>query len=288
MGQSENAGDKSEEPGTRTESSLTETPLESKNSDSEDKSQPHSTMEQNQGRVPVSMNGDGEALITDISMTEKTLNSSPTGDTAEATPSSINTASHSTSTGSTSSTEAGNAIDSGTKTLEPTFPSSKSAAEATFSNSPTSKSTSVAEVEDDFSDTTFTGSDTRPSAAQSGNEKHHNLNSDSPSTACSSDNDECHSNHSNITDNGNQNISNSHSEDLLVNITDQSAPHVNTTQNDTNGNQTSNSSGSEHKSLPLSSQQKEWSVFLRLSNHIEELETNMTLFSIFLDQISSR
>ena len=58
-----------------------------------------------------------------------------------------------------------------------------------------------------------------------------------------------------------------------------------------NENLTSNGlhSGSRLKGLsPLPSQQKERSVFLRLSNHIEDLETNMTVFSIFLDQISSR
>ena len=38
----------------------------------------------------------------------------------------------------------------------------------------------------------------------------------------------------------------------------------------------------------LPTQQREKSVFLRLSNHIDDLQTNMTLFSIFLDQISSK
>ena len=50
-----------------------------------------------------------------------------------------------------------------------------------------------------------------------------------------------------------------------------------------NGNQTGNGF---HSGMP--SQQREKSVFLRLSNHIEDLQTNMTLFTIFLDQISSR
>lgn len=72
-----------------------------------------------------------------------------------------------------------------------------------------------------------------------------------------------------------------------------SSPVVqNSTQNQNHTrNRTSNGlhSGSRLKGLsPLPSQQKERSVFLRLSNHIEDLETNMTLFSIFLDQISSR
>ena len=53
------------------------------------------------------------------------------------------------------------------------------------------------------------------------------------------------------------------------------------------GNEINSSNDSKSK-LPLPSQQKERSVFLRLSNHIEDLETNMTLFSIFLDQISTR
>ncbi len=40
--------------------------------------------------------------------------------------------------------------------------------------------------------------------------------------------------------------------------------------------------------IPLPAHQREKSVFLRLSKHIDDLETNMTLFSIFLDQISSK
>lgn len=51
-----------------------------------------------------------------------------------------------------------------------------------------------------------------------------------------------------------------------------------------NGNQ--NGMGVGFNGLPA--QQREKSVFLRLSNHIDDLQTNMTLFSIFLDQISSR
>jgi hypothetical protein len=51
-----------------------------------------------------------------------------------------------------------------------------------------------------------------------------------------------------------------------------------------NGNQTG--SGAVPNGVPT--QQKEKSVFLRLSNHIDNLEANMTLFSIFLDQISTR
>lgn len=55
-----------------------------------------------------------------------------------------------------------------------------------------------------------------------------------------------------------------------------------------NQNGTGLQSGSGGTGSPLPSQQKEKSVFLRLSNHIADLQTNMTLFSIFLDQISSR
>lgn len=53
-----------------------------------------------------------------------------------------------------------------------------------------------------------------------------------------------------------------------------------------NGNQTGNGGSGLGNGLPA--QQKEKSVFLRLSNHINDLEANMTLFSIFLDQISTR
>lgn len=51
-----------------------------------------------------------------------------------------------------------------------------------------------------------------------------------------------------------------------------------------NGN--GNGTGLGNYGLPA--QQREKSVFLRLSNNIEDLQTNMTLFSDFLDQISSR
>lgn len=56
-----------------------------------------------------------------------------------------------------------------------------------------------------------------------------------------------------------------------------------------NGNQTGGNGtppGSGGNGVPA--QQKEKSVFLRLSKQIDNLEANMTLFSIFLDQISAR
>ena len=126
-----------------------------------------------------------------------------------------------------------------------------------------------------------------------------NSSCSSNGTACNLDGSE------NPHENGNQTDykSDSHSLDT-VNNTNESysasplnrneTSHQNASQLDTNvtrnGNQTSNGlhSGSEYKGLPLPAQQKERSVFLRLSNHMEELDSNMTLFSIFLDQISSR
>ena len=54
----------------------------------------------------------------------------------------------------------------------------------------------------------------------------------------------------------------------------------------TNGSHSGSGTGSNGYGLPA--QQREKSVFLRLSNNIEDLQANMTLFSIFLDQISSR
>lgn len=53
-----------------------------------------------------------------------------------------------------------------------------------------------------------------------------------------------------------------------------------------NGNHTGNGGSGLGNGLP--GQQKEKSVFLRLSNHIDEMDKNMTLFGIFLDQISAR
>lgn len=70
------------------------------------------------------------------------------------------------------------------------------------------------------------------------------------------------------------------------------ASHGGSVQNQTeaasskNRNQTGNGGPGLGNGLPA--QQKEKSVFLRLSNHIDALEANMTLFSIFLDQISTR
>ncbi len=55
--------------------------------------------------------------------------------------------------------------------------------------------------------------------------------------------------------------------------------------NDTNGTEESEGNGSGHGSITGS---REKSVFVRLSNRINTLETNMTLFDSYLDQISQR
>ena len=57
-------------------------------------------------------------------------------------------------------------------------------------------------------------------------------------------------------------------------------------QNQTEHGRNGNGTGLSNYGLPA--QQREKSVFLRLSNNIEDLQANMTLFSDFLDQISSR
>jgi len=96
----------------------------------------------------------------------------------------------------------------------------------------------------------------------------------------------------NSQSNDNSNVDDSKT---LTSVSRNGTSHSNGSQMEANdtaktGNQTGTGthSGSEYKGISLPSQQKERSVFLRLSNHMEELDSNMTLFSIFLNNISSR
>ena len=75
------------------------------------------------------------------------------------------------------------------------------------------------------------------------------------------------------------------------NLTQDNDSQVPMVQNQTALNRTGNQNGHSGNGMGMAglpAQQREKSVFLRLSNQISELQENMTLFSIFLDQISTR
>ena len=132
---------------------------------------------------------------------------------------------------------------------------------------------------------------------ESGNEKgqlsdSNVANASSTDSSVSSSEKACdNGNQTNSHSNGNSNIGDSKSVPVGQNGTSHINNGAQVESNNTitrNGNQTAATgthSGSDYKGISLP---KERSVFLLLSNHIEELDSNMTLFSIFLDNISSR